>query len=32
MERTLLGSLLPERRPEDVQAETYIDAGDGGHA
>jgi trk system potassium uptake protein TrkA len=32
MERTLLSSLLPERRPEDVQAETYIDAGDGGHA
>ena len=32
MERTLLSSLLPERRPEDVQAETYIDVGGGEHA
>jgi trk system potassium uptake protein TrkA len=32
MERTLLGSLLPERRPEDVLAETYIDAGAGDRA
>jgi trk system potassium uptake protein len=32
VERTLLGSLLPERRPEDVQAETYIDAGGGDRA
>jgi trk system potassium uptake protein len=29
MERTLLSSLLPERRPDDVRAETYIDAGAG---
>jgi trk system potassium uptake protein TrkA len=32
MERSLLSSLLPERRPEDVQAETYIDAGAGERA
>jgi trk system potassium uptake protein len=32
IERSLLSSLLPERRPEDVQAETYIDAGAGEHA
>ncbi len=32
MERSLLSSLLPERRPEDVQNETYIDAGAGERA
>ena len=31
-ERSLLSSLLPERRPEDVQAETYIDTGAGDRA
>ena len=31
-ERSLLSSLLPERRPEDVQSETYIDAGAGERA
>jgi trk system potassium uptake protein TrkA len=32
MERSLLSALLPERRPEDVQNETYIDAGAGQRA
>ena len=31
-ERSLLSSLLPERRAEDVQAETYIDTGAGERA